>query len=195
MTAAPFMRALAARVPADTIVFDEGLTASPEITRYLPPTTPGQFFQTRGGSLGVGFPGAIGAKLARPDQTVVGFSGDGGCMYTIQALWTAAHHRVGAKFVVCNNHSYKLLKENIQQYWRDQRLPERNFPGPFDIRDPDLDFVEIARGMGVPGVRVETPDQVDGAVEQMFATDGPFLVDLIISDTVAGHHVNTKVGQ
>ena len=156
--------------------------------------TPGTFFQTRGGSLGVGFPGAIGLKLAHPDKTVVGFSGDGGCMYTIQALWTAAHHRVGAKFVVCNNRSYKLLKQNVQQYWRDLDLPEREFPISFDIRDPDLQFVDLARGMGVPGVRVETPDQIPDAVRQMLATDGPFLVDLVITSDIPSHIVCPESG-
>ncbi len=88
----------------------------------MPPTTPGQFFQTPGGTLGVGIPGAVGVKLAHPDRTVVGFTGDGGAMFTYQALWTAAHHRIGAKFVVCNNASYRILKQNIVTYWRDRGL-------------------------------------------------------------------------
>src|SRR5205085_5821846 len=91
-------------------------------------------------SLGVGIPGAIGLKLAHPDRTVVGFTGDGGSMYTIQALWTAAHHNIGAKFVICNNHSYKLLKLNIQQYWRERGIPEHDFPHSFDLAQPDIDF-------------------------------------------------------
>jgi benzoylformate decarboxylase len=194
MSAAPFVQELAAHLPAGSLIFDEALTASPEITRYLPPRTPGAFFQTRGGSLGVGFPGAIGLKLAHPDKTVVGFSGDGGCMYTIQALWTAAHHRVGAKFVVCNNRSYKLLKQNVQQYWHDLDLPEREFPSSFDIRDPDIQFVDLARGMGVPGRRVETPDQIAGAVRELLATDGPFLVDLIIGSDIPSHIVCPETG-
>jgi thiamine pyrophosphate-dependent acetolactate synthase large subunit-like protein len=194
MTAAPFVRELAAQIPAGSLIFDEALTSSPEVTRYLPPIAPGTFFQTRGGSLGVGFPGAIGLKLAYPDKTVVGFSGDGGCMYTIQSLWTAAHHRVGAKFVVCNNRSYKLLKQNVQQYWRDLDLPEREFPSSFDIHDPDIQFVDLARGMGVPGVRVETPDQIAGAVREMLATDGPFLVDLIIGSEIPSHVVCPETG-
>ena len=110
------MEELAGQVPRDVIIFDEALTASPALTRYLPPTKPGTFFQTRGGSLGVGIPGALGAKLAHPDKTVIGFSGDGGSMYTIQALWTAAHHNIGAKFVICNNQSYQLLKLNIVHF-------------------------------------------------------------------------------
>ncbi len=105
------MEELAKHVPDDVIIFDEALTTSPDVTRYMPPKLPGHFFQTRGGSLGVGIPGAIGLKLAHPDKTVIGFTGDGGSMYTIQALWTAAHYNIGAKFVICNNQSYRLLKD------------------------------------------------------------------------------------
>ena len=94
--ASRFMEELARRLPIDAVIFDEALTCSPELTRYLPPRLPGHFFQTRGGSLGVGIPGALGLKLANPEKTVVGFTGDGGGMYTIQALWTAAHHGIGA---------------------------------------------------------------------------------------------------
>ena len=88
---------------------------------------------------------------------MIGFTGDGGSMYTIQALWTAAHHSVGAKFVICNNGSYQLLKLNIQQYWKDRGLPENAFPESFDLGDPDLRFDELARAMGVDSARVETP--------------------------------------
>lgn len=192
---ARFMSELAAKLPSDAIVFDEGLTSSGEITRYLTPTEPGTFFQTRGGSLGTGIPGAIGLKIANPDKTVIGFTGDGGSMYTIQALWTAAHHRIGAKFVVCNNRSYKLLKLNVQQYWKDLRLPERDFPRPFDLTDPNIEFAALAESLGVPALKVETPDQIGPAIDAMLATDGPFLIDLVLSSDVAGHFVYHKGGQ
>ncbi|MDQ3547450.1 MAG: thiamine pyrophosphate-dependent enzyme, partial [Chloroflexota bacterium] len=191
----PFMRALAEKLPSDALIFDEALTTSPDITHYMPPTRPGQFFQTRGGSLGVGIPGGIGLKLAQPDRTVIAFAGDGGSMYTIQALWTAAHHRVGTKFVICNNRSYQLLKLNLQQYWRERALPERDFPTSFDITDPDIQFVEMARSMGVNGVRVETPDQIAPAIDAMLADDQPFLVELMITDEVPGHEKHMKAGQ
>jgi thiamine pyrophosphate-dependent acetolactate synthase large subunit-like protein len=180
-----FMEALARHVPADTIVFDEALTVSPDVTRYLVPTKPDHFFQTRGGSLGVGVPGAIGIKMARPEATVIGFSGDGGSMYTIQALWTAAHHGVAAKFVICNNQSYMLLKLNILQYWREQVGAEVHaFPKSFDLRDPVIDFAMLAESMGVRALRVDHPDQVDDAARAMLEHPGPFLIDLIISDQV-----------
>ena len=190
-----FMEELAAQLPQDALIFDEALTTSPDLVHYVPPTTPGRYFQTRGGSLGVGIPGAIGLKLACPDKTVIGFSGDGGSMYTIQALWSAAHHKIGAKFVVCNNHSYELLKLNIQQYWRERRLPEREFPASFDLREPDIRFDELARAMGVQAVRVETPEQIGPAIRQALADDNPFLIDLVITSEVPDHIVQRVVNK
>lgn len=176
-----FMQDLSEHLPDDVLIFDEALTSSPPLTRYIPPTKPGTFFQTRGGSLGVGIPGALGLKLAHPDKTVIGFTGDGGSMYTIQALWTAAHHNIGAKFVICNNQSYMLLKLNIMQYWREQGLQPSDFPDSFDLTNPVVDFVKIAESMGVPGARVERPEQVGPAVKQMLEHDGPFLIDMVVS--------------
>ncbi len=176
-----FMEELAQHLPDDVLVFDEALTSSPPLTRYIPPTKPGTFFQTRGGSLGVGIPGALGLKLAHPEKTVIGFTGDGGSMYTIQALWTAAHHNIGAKFVICNNQSYMLLKLNIMQYWREQGMQPSEFPDSFDLTGPVIDFAKVAESMGVPGVRVERPEQVGPAVKQMLAHDGPFLIDIVVS--------------
>ena len=196
--ASEFMEALAARLPDDAIIFDEALTFSPEVTQYLPPRRPGSFFQTRGGSLGVGFPGAIGVKLAHPDRTVVGFTGDGGSMYTIQALWTAAHHRIGAKFVILNNGAYQLLRLNIQQYWKDTGQPENPFPESFGLGDPDIQFHQLAKAMGVESVRVSDRSQIGPALDAAFADDRPFLIDLVVhndvvQDVARGKHL--KAGQ
>jgi len=194
--ASSFMKELATVLPRGAMIFDEALTCSPELTRYIPPAEPGHFFQTRGGSLGVGIPGALALKLAHPDKTVIGFTGDGGSMYTIQALWTAAHHNIGAKFVICNNQSYMLLKLNILQYWKEQvAIPEHEFPSAFDLDKPVIDFVAMAQSMGVPGVKVERPEQVGPAIQQMLGTDGPFLVDLVVTSHVPGAKINCKCGQ
>ncbi len=195
VAAAQFMQELARRVPSDVIVFDEALTTSPALTRYLPPRSPGTFFQTRGGSLGVGFPGAIGAQLVHPNRTVIGFSGDGGAMYTIQALWTAARHKIPAKFVVCNNASYRLLQLNIQQWWRDVKLPAHEFPLCFDLSHPPLGFVELARGLGVNGRRVERPEQIEPAIREMLDHAGPFLIDLVLGGDVRPDEVGLRCGQ
>jgi benzoylformate decarboxylase len=182
-----FMAELARQAPEDVVVFDEALTSSPELTLHLPPRIPGHYFCTRGGSLGVGFPGAIGVKLAMPDKTVIGFSGDGGCMYTIQTLWTAAHHEIGAKFVVCNNRSYQLLKLNVQQYWLERGFADHAFPGSFDLGSPEIRFDELARSMGVPATRVETADEVAPAIEEALAEPGPYLIDLVLHQEVPDH--------
>jgi benzoylformate decarboxylase len=195
MGPALFMRELAARLPDDAIIWDEALTTSPDVARYLPADRPGSYFLTRGGSLGVGLPGGIGAKIANPDRTVVAFAGDGGSMYTIQALWSAAHHRVATKFVNCNNRSYRLLKINLQQYWVDSKVPQGDFPWSFDINDPDIDFTRLAEGLGVPAVRIDHPSQVTAGIERALAHDGPFLIELVIDGAVAGEPVHIRCGQ
>ena len=181
---AVFLAELARRAPADLMVFDEALTASPSIVRYLKPRLPGHYFLTRGGSLGVGFPGAVGMKIAHPDKTVVGFAGDGGSMYTYQALWTAVRHGVPASFVVCNNHRYELLNLNIDQYWRERGIERHPYPRSFDLSHPEIDFVGLARALGADAMRVDKPDQVPEAVERILSAQRPFLVDLLTDDLI-----------
>nr|CEL18434.1 Benzoylformate decarboxylase [Kibdelosporangium sp. MJ126-NF4] len=161
------------------VVVDEALTSSPTLVRHLPPRRPGSYFQTRGGSLGIGIPGAIGVQLARPGADVVAFTGDGASMYTIQALWTAARHNVPAKFVICDNHRYQLLDNNIEQYWRERGVDAHRHPGAFDLSHPEIGFTDLARSLGVDATRVEKPAQVRPAVQRLLASTGPFLVDLI----------------
>jgi benzoylformate decarboxylase len=183
-----FAEILARHLPADAIVFDESLTHFPELTRWVTPTTPGNFFQTPGGTLGVGIPGAVGVQFAHPDRTVVGLTGDGGAMYTYQALWTAAHHRLKPKLIVCNNRSYRLLKMNLVDYWREMGLtPDQypaDFPPPFDILDPDIDFVGLAQALGVAGRRVATSAEIEPAIREMFEHNGAFLIELILEGSV-----------
>jgi benzoylformate decarboxylase len=190
-----FMEELAKQLPPDAVIFDEALTNSPAVTRYCPPTTPGQFFQTRGGSLGVGIPGAIGAKIAMPDKTVIGFTGDGGAMYTIQALWSAARHKVNAKFVVCNNRSYRLLQANISQYWQEQGVPAHQFPLSFDLSKPEIDFAAMARSMGVTALRVERPEEIAPAIRHMLEHPQAFLLDVVIEGDIHPELVGVRCGQ
>ncbi|MBW4618806.1 MAG: thiamine pyrophosphate-binding protein [Cyanosarcina radialis HA8281-LM2] len=190
-----FMEELAAKLPADAIIFDEALTNSPAVTRYRPTAEPGHYFLTRGGSLGVGIPGAIGAKLAHPDKMAIGFTGDGGAMYTIQALWSAARHNIDAKFVVCNNRSYRILQYNIQQYWQEQGIPAHDFPLSFDLSKPEIRFDEIARSLGVDAVRVEKPEEIAGAIDRALSHPGPFLIDLVLEGNVHPEAIGVRCGQ
>ena len=190
-----FMEELTAQLKGDVVVFDEALTNSPAVSRYLSPSKTGEYFLTRGGSLGVGFPGGLGVSLANPGKTTLAFSGDGGSMYTIQALWTAARHNIGVKFIVCNNGSYRLLQLNIDQYWREQRIEKLDYPMSLDLPQPPLKFAELAQAMSVPSVRVEQPWEVGPAIAQALATPGPFLIDLVLEGDTHPERVGNTCGQ
>jgi benzoylformate decarboxylase len=183
--ASQFMEELGKRLPPGALIFDEALTHSPELLRYLPQDELGTYFQTRAGMLGTGLPGAVGLKVAHPDKVVFGFSGDGGSMQTIQALSTAARYGIGAKFVVCNNRSYRILKYNLQAYWRDLgQKTDQSFPESFDLEPPELRFDKMAEGQGVEAVRVETAEEIVPAIERALADDRPFLIDLVLSSAL-----------
>jgi benzoylformate decarboxylase len=173
-----FAAELARQTSSNLVVFDEALTASASLAAYLPATIPGSLHATRGGSLGVGIPGAIGVKIARPDAEVVSFSGDGGSMYTFQGLWTAARHDVHARFVICNNRRYQILDNNIDRYWSERQIPAHGYPDCFNLSHPEIDFAGLARSLGVSAERVDKPAQVEAAVTRMLRHQGPYLVDL-----------------
>ena len=165
------------------------------MNRYLPGRKPGDRLLTRGGSLGTGFPGAIGAKLAYPNRCVVGFSGDGGSMYTIQCLWTAARHNVASKFIVCQNRSYKLLQANISKFWQERGITGRDYPLPFDLSKPEICFEEIAQSLGVKGERVVKPDEVKSAIKRMLEHDGPYLINLVLEGDITPELIGVHCGQ
>jgi benzoylformate decarboxylase len=190
-----FMEELAGQLTGEVVVYDEALTNSPAVARYLSPSRTGDYFLTRGGSLGVGFPGGVGAKLANPGKTVLAFSGDGGSMYTIQALWTAARHNIDVKFIVCNNGSYRLLQLNIDQYWHEQGIEKHDYPLSFDLSHPPLKFAEMAQALSVPAVRVEKPWDIAAAIKQALASPGPFLIDLVLEGNTHPERVGNTCGQ
>jgi benzoylformate decarboxylase len=177
-----FLSILTKYLPADVTIFDEALTCSFALNQYIAATQPGTFYQTRGGSLGVGIPGAMGIKLAAPEEKVLAFVGDGGSMYTFQALWTAAHYKIDAKFIICNNHSYKLLKLNIKEYWQERHIPEHLYPRSFTLDKPEIRFDELAKALGVPAFRVEKPAELESVIKLFLETQGPCLLDLVIAE-------------
>jgi benzoylformate decarboxylase len=116
-------------------------------------------------------------------------------MYTIQALWSAARHNIDAKFVICNNSSYKLLQLNIQAYWKERGIPEHDFPLSFDLSKPVLRFDEMARSMGVEGVRVEKPSEIAPAISKALAHPGPFLIDMVVEGNTHPEMIGVRCGQ
>jgi benzoylformate decarboxylase len=80
-----------------------------------------------------------------------------------------------------------LLKLNIMQYWQDQvGVPVRDFPHSFDLNHPVINFATLAQSMGVPGLCVDHPDMIESAVKEMLSHDGPFLIDMVIGNSLPG---------
>ena len=139
-------------------------------------------YRAAGGGLGPGMPNPIGIKLARPDRPVLSVSGDGAALYTIQALWTAAHHKIPVTWVIANNASYRILKLNMLEYLG-EGAAGREFV-EMDMTDPPLDFSAIAGAFGVKGVRIEHPDQIGDAVREAQKANEPRLIDIAIDGDV-----------
>jgi benzoylformate decarboxylase len=174
------MAEIEAALPPDAILVDESITASPDLARTVQFERPGDYVGAKGGGIGQALPGALGVKLAHPDRPVVAVSGDGSAMYSIQALWTAAHHDLAVVFVILSNREYRILKHNMDTYrQRFGAKPDRGYPN-MDLVSPDLGFVDMARGLGVEGTRITKPADLRPALEKAIAARRPFLLDVAI---------------
>jgi benzoylformate decarboxylase len=173
-------------LPDNALVFSEGVTNTKHVEMAISPEQPGQLVKVRGGGIGPGLPGTLGAALARPDRKVVGICSDGASMYSITALWTAAHHRIPVSYVMLSNRSYRILKLNMLEYLG-PAARDRDFVA-MDLIDPELRFDRLADAMGVPSRRVERPEDLAPALKEAMACQGgPFLVDVVLEGSVPGH--------
>ncbi len=182
IAAGRMMSELADAMLPDTLLFDEAVTSGGYLMTYLRFPEAGRHYRASSGGLGPGMPNPIGIKLARPDRPVLSVSGDGAALYTIQALWTAAHHRIPVTWVIANNRSYRILKLNMLDYLG-EGAAGRKFLA-MDMDDPPLDFSQIAAAFGVKGVRVEHPDEIGDAVREAQQANEPRLVDVVIEGDV-----------
>ncbi len=180
--AAVLMQTIADTVPAETIIVDESITSGATLRDFLVRKTADSFYGMRGGGLGWGLPATIGVKLAKPERPVLGIIGDGSTLYVNQALWTAAHYRIPVIWLICNNAQYMILKRRLHAYGGAAAKAE-TYIG-LDMRDPEVDFLALARAMGVHGVRADTPDTVSKALRAAMARSGPTLIDVPIERSI-----------
>jgi thiamine pyrophosphate-dependent acetolactate synthase large subunit-like protein len=183
ITAPRLMHEIRHSLPENGLVFAEAITNSAHLEMAMQPNEPARLVKGRGGGIGPGLPGTLGAALARPDRKVVGVCSDGAAMYSITSLWTAAHHRIPVTYVMLNNASYRILKLNMVEYLG-AAARDRKFVA-MDLTDPDLRFDRIAEAMGVPAWRVERPDQLASTLREAIDHDGPSLVDVVMESPVA----------
>jgi benzoylformate decarboxylase len=167
-------------LPKDAVVVEEALTSSVSLPGFLRLADRQSFYGLASGGLGFALPGAIGVSLALPGRPVTAVVGDGSALYGIQALWTAAHLKLPVTYVIANNRSYRILKERLVS----MRATDR-FVG-MDIRDPTIDFTQLAQSMGVPARRVADPNDVVPALREAAARGGPGLVEVMVADGFGG---------
>ncbi len=175
MSALTLMHEVAKATPADAVVVDEAISSSPGLRHFFTCADAKSFFGLRGGGIGWGLPGALGVKLALPKRPVVALVGDGSSMYTNQALWTAAHEGLAVVYVIFNNTSYRILKQRTRALKGFSAEDDRYVA--MDLEQPSIDFVGLAKALGVPGERVEKAPDVGRAVGRGLASGGPYLID------------------
>jgi benzoylformate decarboxylase len=173
-------RVLADAIPADAVVLEEALSTGFPLPGFLRLRDAQGFYGLASGGIGFAMGGAVGVSLALPQRPVVALVGDGSAMYSIQALWTAAHLRRPITYVIANNRSYRILKERLQSFRKTD-----TFIG-MDLRDPPLDFVAMARSMGVQARRVESPADFEPALREAVASGEPRLLDVAVADGYGG---------
>jgi benzoylformate decarboxylase len=171
------LAALAERLPREAVVVEEAPVDRPEIHDRLPAREPLGFLSAAMGGLGFALPGATGLRMALPRRPVVAVVGDGSSLYSIQALWSAAHYRVGVLFVILSNGGYAIMN----------RLAERQgLGGPWPGFD-EVDVAGLARALGCPARRIATHDELVAALDEVVPTlptrEEPLLLDVAIAPT------------
>jgi benzoylformate decarboxylase len=165
-------------LPKNAIFVEESLTAARHVPALLPYRDRFGFYGLASGGIGWGLPGAVGASIANPDRPVVCFTGDGSAMYSIQALWTAAHHQLPLTVVLINNGGYRIIKQRLLSFHN-----SRQFVG-MDFADPSIDFSALAKSMGVESVRVTDGKLLGETLQSAFARPGTKLIEVMVEGSV-----------
>ena len=169
---------VAALLPPEAIVMDEGHTSTGAHTAYFQAAAPHSYLTQPGGAIGLGMPCALGAAIACPDRPVVTLQADGSGMYTVQSLWTMAREGLNIKTIICNNSGYRIVGIEMQ------RAGVTSFGDRarslMEMEGPQIDWVGVSRGLGVPAARVVTPGELAEVLRRELAAPGPFLIDAVL---------------
>eukprot|EP01037_Dinobryon_pediforme_P005785 gene5785-5848_t len=170
-------QSLSALLPENAIVVDESVSFGRGLYPGTHHAAPHDWLQLTGGAIGDGLPMATGAAVACPDRRVVTLQADGSAMYTVQALWTQARERLNVTTVILANRKYAILLGELANVGAN---PGRVALDMMDLGNPDLDWVKIAEGMGVPAAKAETMEQFNDLFASANRSEGPFLIELVI---------------
>ena len=168
--------AVGALLPENAIVFDESNTSGRGLMAATQGSPPHDWLCNTGGSIGIALPLAVGAAVACPSRKVLCLSADGSGMYTLQALWTMARQGLNITTVVFANRDYAVLKREFS--YLGVGNPGARALDMFEIGRPDLDWVQLAKGMGLPGTRVSSLDAFGKALRAGLEGEGPTLIEV-----------------
>jgi acetolactate synthase-1/2/3 large subunit len=178
LTARSLSAVLGALLPEGAIVVDEALTSGVGLAEMTASAPRHDWLSLTGGAIGDGLPMAAGAAVACPDRPVVGIQADGSAMYTISALWTYAREQLDVTTVVCDNGSYAILEGELARVGA--AGDGKRAAQLLDLGGPDLDFVALAGGMGVPASRATTAEELADQLRRALAEPGPHLIDAVL---------------
>jgi benzoylformate decarboxylase len=165
-------------MPEHAILVDEGLTSSRNVIGLRPHRDRYGYHALASGGIGWGLPASVGVSLANPDRPVVCFSGDGSAMYSIQSLWTAAHHKLALNVVIVNNGGYRIIKQRLLAFHGDD-----HYVG-MDFVDPPVDFAGMAKAMGMESIRITASGELKSKLSEAFSRPGAKLIEVVVSNSV-----------
>ena len=178
LDAAAIGRSVARHLPEGAIISEEAISNALPIVTELAAAAPYTHLALTGGAIGQGIPLATGAAVAAPDRKIVNIQADGSAMYTLQALWTQARERLDVVTIILANRSYGVLRAEVDRVGA--RIDDTLAAGLLDIDNPALDWIALARGMGIEGCRATSAEQFDDMLASALGAKGPRLIEASI---------------
>ncbi len=176
-TSAGFSQMLAAVMPDDAIIAEEGISFAAAFYELSHNAPPHDWLNLTGGAIGYGLPAATGAAVAGKGRRVICPQADGSGMYTLQALWTQAREKLPVTTIILANRKYQIL---LAEYANVGATPGQTAMDMLDLGRPDLDWVKLANGMGVEAARATTLEECAELMKASFTRAGPFVIELVI---------------
>ena len=184
LTAAKVCQAIGALLPENAIISDEAQTSGVKLPAFTANAPKHDLLTLTGGAIGQGLPVAIGAAVACPDRPVLALAGDGTAMYTNQALWTMVKEDLDVTVIIFNNRSYAILNVELERVGAEGAGTKAK--SQLDLSEPPIDFVALARAMGMSATTVSTAEGFNKALENAFNEPGPHLIDAIVPNEFKG---------
>lgn len=184
LTPVAMAQSVAQLMPDNAIVSDEAATCGLAMFPSTVQSPPHDWLTLTGGAIGQGLPLSLGAALACPERKVISLQADGSAMYTVQALWSMARENTDVTVVIMNNRSYAILNIELAQVGAGQPTPKTL--SMLDLSRPDIDWVSVSQGMGVPATRATTAEEFHQQFERAMAQKGPGLIEAMVIQQMPG---------